>query len=91
MSFHSRGPITLNDLFANDSLFAMGISSFKYAHENGCPWNDFTSFEVARNGLLECLKYAHKNGCPWDEDTCVISDRNGHLECLKYAHDNGCP
>ena len=30
MSFHSRGPITLNDLFANDSLFTLGISSFMY-------------------------------------------------------------
>ena len=23
MSFHSRGPITLNDLFANDSIFTL--------------------------------------------------------------------
>ena len=30
MSFHIRGPITLNDLFANDSLFTLGISSFMY-------------------------------------------------------------
>ena len=30
MLFHSHGPITLNDLFANDSPFTLGISSFMY-------------------------------------------------------------
>ena len=33
MSFHSPGPITLNDLFANDFLFALGI--FHVVYLNG--------------------------------------------------------
>jgi hypothetical protein len=36
----------------------------KYAHENGCPWDEKTCSLAAENGQLECLKYAHENGCP---------------------------
>jgi len=63
----------------------------KYAHENGCPWDEYTCREAAKNGHLECLKYAHENGCPWDKITCGEAAQEGHLECLKYAHENGCP
>ena len=40
----------------------------KYAHENGCPWNEETCSEAAKNDHLECLEYARENGCPWDEE-----------------------
>ena len=38
----------------------------KYAHENGCPWNEETCHYAADNGHhtnKECLKCAHENGC----------------------------
>ena len=44
--------------------------SLKYAHENGCPWDEDTCSEAAKGGHLKVLKYAHENGCPWDEWTC---------------------
>ena len=62
----------------------------RYAHENGCPWDEETCTSAAAGGHLGCLKFA-ENGCPWDELTCSLATRNGHLECLKYAHENECP
>ena len=38
-------------------------SVWKYAHENGCPWDGYTCSKAAKGGHLECLKYAHENGC----------------------------
>ena len=67
------------------------LECLKYLHENGCPWNELTSFKTVKRGHLDCLKYLHENGCPWNEQTCVCADVYDHLECLKYAHENGCP
>ena len=67
------------------------LEILKYAHENGCPWNEWTCEMAAKYGHLDCLKYAHENGCPWDEEICEVAAACGHLDCLKYAHENGCP
>jgi len=67
------------------------VECLKYAHENGCPWNELTSWGAAKNGHIECLKYAHENGCPWDERTCWEAAEFGQFECLKYALKEGCP
>ncbi len=40
------------------------LECLKYAHLNGCSWNEDTCLEAAKNGHLECLKYAHENHCP---------------------------
>src|SRR5680860_920011 len=47
------------------------LECLKYAHENGCSWDEITCKSAAENGHLECLKYAHENGCSWDEITCL--------------------
>ena len=39
------------------------LDCLKYAHENGCEWDEDTCSEAALNGHLDCLKYAHENGC----------------------------
>ena len=44
----------------------------KYAHENGCPWNDPTCSNTALSGHSECLKYAHENGCPCEHNKLKI-------------------
>jgi hypothetical protein len=67
------------------------LDCLKYAHENGCFWDEVTCHCAARSGHLECLRYAHENGCEWDKDTCSGAAEYGHIECLRYAHDNGCP
>ena len=63
----------------------------KYAHENGCLWDEDTCKEAASNNNLDILKYARENGCPWDKWTCSHAASNNNLDMLKYAHENGCP
>ena len=44
------------------------LECLRYAHEHGCPWDEWTCY-CAAYGHLECLRYAHQHGCPWDEKT----------------------
>jgi len=47
--------------------FAVNVGNadaLRYAHENGCPWNEDTCSAAAENGHLDCLRYARENGCP---------------------------
>jgi len=39
----------------------------KYAHENGCPWEEAAYSLAAEFGNLDVLRYLHENGCPRDE------------------------
>jgi hypothetical protein len=56
------------------------LDVLKYAHENGCPWNEETCSSAASNGHLDVLKYAHEHGCPWDEETRKVAYRKyGYL------------
>ena len=66
------------------------VGRLKYAHENGCPWDERACFVAAWGGHLECLKYLHDNGCPWAENACTAAAGGGYLECLQYLHENGC-
>jgi hypothetical protein len=66
------------------------LIELKYAHENGCPWSEYTCVFAAEGGHLDCLAYAHENGCEWDKSTCYFAAAGGHLDCLTYAHENGC-
>jgi len=63
----------------------------KYAHENGCHWDQLTCTYTACNGHIECLKYLHENGCHWDANTTYYAMHNGHIYCLEYAVINKCP
>jgi uncharacterized protein YabN with tetrapyrrole methylase and pyrophosphatase domain len=44
------------------------LECLRYARENGCPWDETTSWCAVKNGHLECFRYAHENGCPNDND-----------------------
>src|SRR5258708_6790049 len=66
------------------------LEALKWAHSNGCYWNEYTCSYAARNGHLEVLKWARDHGCHWNEYTCRHAAMNGHLEVLKWARDNGC-
>ena len=72
-------------------FFADETVCLKYAHENGCPWDESACAEAASWCQLECLKYLHENGCPWNEWTCEQAAQAGDVWCLEYAHENGCP
>jgi hypothetical protein len=67
------------------------LEVLKWAHENGCPWDERTCSWAARGGHLEVLKWARENGCPWDERTCECAAAQRHFDVLVWAHENGCP
>ena len=48
------------------------LEVLKYAHENGCPWDERTSFNAVKGGHWWCSTVhmrmdVHENGCSWDE------------------------
>jgi hypothetical protein len=64
----------------------------KFAHENGCPWDESaTIYHAARRGHFEIVKWLHENGCPGNEYTCSSAAEGGHLEILIWLRSNGCP
>ena len=81
----SIGPY-IYSISVNDNLRAL-----QYAHEQDCPWTDYTCIKAASKGHLQCLQYAHEHGCPWNESTCSHAAWKGQLVCLQYAHEHGCP
>ena len=68
------------------------LGVLKYAHENGCPWDERTCRAAARGGHLDVLKYARENGCPWDAGTwyAVLVNPVGD-SCRDWLVENGCP
>ena len=61
----------------------------KWAHENGCPWDERTCERAAEGGHLEVLKWARANDCPWDFRTLSCAWK--HHEVMHWAILNGCP
>jgi hypothetical protein len=63
----------------------------QWCRQNGCPWDERTCAESARNGHLDVLQWCRENGCPWDERTCAFAALNGHLYILQWCRQHGCP
>ena len=63
----------------------------KYAHERGCPWDEWTCRQAAEHGHFDVLKYLRENGCDWDGYVLFFAEEYGHKEMLEYARKNGCP
>lgn len=61
------------------------LECVRYARENGCPWNEETCSNAARNGHIDCLVHARENSCPWEEWTYSSAGQSGHMDCLIYA------
>ena len=59
------------------------LEVLKWARANGCPWDEGTCAEVARNGHLEVLKWARAQRCPRGAGTCALTARGRHLEVLQ--------
>jgi hypothetical protein len=84
---HEQVGITLtsSQLCLNASL-AGNIDMLIYAHEHGCPWNDYTCISAA---TLDCLKYAHEHGCPWHSGVLSRAILYGQMDQYEYAVKNG--
>ena len=73
------------------------LECLKYAHEHGCPWDEWTCESAAEKGHLECLKYACAHGCPGSDRYAealnevvvpVVDERFG-VEVALAFHRNG--
>ena len=90
IKYYKNNGINLNSICKYAAKYGR-LECLKYAHENGCLWNEGKHAYIDENSYLECFICPYKNYCTWDKLTCHDAARNGHLECLKYAHENGCP
>ena len=55
---------------------------------HGCPWEEDTCANAAREGSSDLLQWAHENGCPWNEEALEVAISYGAWTCLKYLVDN---
>ena len=63
----------------------------QWAHEHGCPWDEYTCYNAAAEGHLSTLQWAHEHGCPWNWFTCASAALGGHLSTLQWLREHGCP
>jgi hypothetical protein len=61
----------------------------KWARENDCPWNVYTTELAAGGGHLEVLQWAIENDCDATEFVCERAAMGGHFDVLVWAHENG--
>ena len=66
------------------------LDTMKWLKENGCKFNSYTFYCVARNGNLDIMKWLKENGCKFDSWTFNKAARNGNLDNMKWLKDNGC-
>ena len=68
----------------------VNLECLKYAHENGCPWDERICSSVAWKWSPRVFEIrARKRVSLGMEELVVLMVEN--LECLRYAHENGCP
>ncbi|CAN0160045.1 unnamed protein product, partial [Ectocarpus sp. 12 AP-2014] len=80
-----------SSVVADDPLRPKRLEVLKWCRENGCPWDEATTSEAAREGNMEILRYAVGNGCPRNVLMCAYAAAAGHLETLKWAREEeGC-
>jgi F-box domain len=62
---------TINELIRRGEL-----EMVKFAHENGCPWDHYSTLMAVSNSHHEIFNYLIENGCPHNKELCalVISD-----------------
>ena len=59
----------------------------KWAHENGCPWDDDVLYFAARNDNVEFAKWAFENGCPYNKlEVIDIAKHLGHTGFVKWIN-----
>ena len=67
----------------------------KWAHENGCPWDETAAYGAAMDGRAKTLAYCVEEGCPHDVDECISRARASGKEgladylCLREELMNG--
>lgn len=83
---------TITRICARDGHFKI----LKFAHENGCKWDNETCNYAILMGNMDCLEYAHNNGCYWDEEAYINFMKlhcNSRLTIsyIEYLRSYKCP
>ena len=63
------------------------LECLQYLHENGCPWEESTTYSAARKAHYQCLRYAMEHNCPHDPgllSACVYTVVPSSVQCLEY-------
>lgn len=67
------------------------LSVLRWAHENGCPWDESTCAAAARGGHLELLQWAIRENAPRDSETEGQAAEEGHLTLINWLISTGDP
>eukprot|EP00752_Nemacystus_decipiens_P018239 g16367.t1 len=87
----SPGSSPSSAFVVDDPVRPRRLQVLQWCRENGCPWDEATASEAAREGNMDILRYARRNGCPWNVLTCAYAAASGNLETLKWAREEeGC-
>jgi hypothetical protein len=88
----TRGLVDLTDPPLLSDFFN-SLTRFRWARENGCPWDESTCAAAAKGGHLEMLKWAREQDppCFWDWKTCAAAAEGGQLEVLRWAREQTPP
>jgi hypothetical protein len=64
------------------------LEVLQWAHENGCPWDEWTCSAAAEGGQFEILQWAREQGCPWDAgNVCLYATFMEHLEIVQWVKE----
>ena len=89
--YAQRHEHVLEKWMGDERTIAGKLEFLRYAHKNGCPWDEDTCEQASTFGNLDCLRYAHENGCPWNSRVIYVACHFKNLDCLHYALEHGCP
>ena len=63
------------------------LECLRYAHEHGCPWDEWTCQGAWEDGHSECIAYALEHGCPVPD----FRDITVHSSVVPLLHHRGFP
>ena len=75
----------INQLYIS-SAYIYSTRQVPWAHEHGCPWDEYTCSYAAAGGHLSTLQWLKEHGCPWDAAD-VRTYAYGHSEVLRWLDE----
>jgi hypothetical protein len=72
------------DEFCHKAAEKGNLLSLIFLHENGFPWDSYTTTVLSQNVSIECLEYAMVNGCPYNVELLYVASP----ACYKYVVEN---
>jgi hypothetical protein len=67
------------------------LEVLKWLHEQGSPWDHWTTAAAAFGGHFEVLQWLQKQQCPLNISSCNLAARAGNFEILQWLHQKKYP